>query len=235
MKRFVLILAILVAVSTLTACIGKPRDDDEIKPATSRTEAHETEPVTTTLGDQGEVLSTNFNIVEGDQEDVKSMPLAQITQAVQVNEVVYKCVNIGNATCTNNIQIPFLTRVNLTLTDVSVGGVKLNSLPFSIQFVVKDHGLKQIISEVTTTGNGSVLSISKEALWNKYGNVVFEKIIRKFLSEKNLASVLSLSNNNWKELLDILKTDTRNSPIEIIGVSGNLDNIFIKAPILVTK
>ncbi len=238
MKKFAWALAILVTVFILAACEGKPRGDTDNQSVSDTVEKFVTQ--STVVLDKVEEATpipseTQFNVVDADTEVAKPTTIVQPLQVMHTDEVVYKCVNKENATCSNNIQIPFLTKVNLILTDVSVGGVRLNSLPFSIQFAVKDHGLKQIISEMTSTGNGGVLSISKEALWQKYGNVVFEKIIRKFLSDKNLASVLSLRKDDWNELLDILKTDTWKSPIEIIEVSGNIENVFIKAPILIAN
>ncbi len=129
----------------------------------------------------------------------------------------------------------FRLEFSLPLTDVDISGVKIDKLPIIIQFAVKDSGLKQITAEINADGANGVLSISRKAIWKKYKNAVFERIIRSFLRDKNLASVGELRTNEWKSLLERLTTETKALPIQIVSISGNLDNIVIKVPILVAK
>ena len=228
MKKILLFLVFLAFFALIVAC-GDRRESKETTDAPQ-------------VAEEVKKPGAEFTVVENEEsghveeEDEGSVSLAQSTNSTDNLDVyAYRCVNKDNATCSNHIQVPLFATISLTLSDVDVGGVKLAQLPINITFMINDRGLERIIKEISAIGKNGTLTITKEAIWKKYGHTKSEKGIRALLRDKNLAYIYKLSKSGWEDLLKKLEADMKDSPIVIMGVSGNLDNTTIKAPILVVK
>lgn len=233
MKRFVWILAILVTVSTLTACGGKPRGETENQSVTTQENGDKVEALEDRSAYE-EIPADNVVALSEEKIPIKTEPEKEVLQAA------YYCNN--NSSCTNKVSIPTEGIVRLTIKTLTLeSGIELGDMVFDIKFTPKlnTHSLLLIANDVSGSGSKDTLAIEPLDIWNRYAQKA-SFIIRETIESFPISTTLDNPSVVQEKLVQAINNKLlAGDPITVNSISfpnGNLmKNLKVPVPVVTSK